>query len=145
MRRGVCNVPLIMTWIAIGGGADAMTPYNMTNFLKSVPDGAVVTFEALMNNVIPINMMAIALGLHVRCGIEDTIWLPDRSRKMGSVEQVEKLVRIARECGRPVANAKEAREIYKIGTFYKDADETLAKNGFAPNRKAAQKGFLQHA
>src|SRR6516164_10726674 len=39
MRRGVCNVPLILTWIPIGGGADSMTPYNMTNFLKAVPDG----------------------------------------------------------------------------------------------------------
>ena len=145
MRRGVCNVPLILTWIPIGGGADSMTPYNMTNFLKAVPDGAVVTFEAQMNNVLPLNIMAIALGQHVRCGIEDTIWWPDRSRKMSSVEQVEQLVRIAKECGRPVANGKEAREIYKIGTFYKDADETLAKNGFSPNRKAGQKGFLQHA
>ena len=145
MRRGVCNVPLILTWIPIGGGADSMTPYNMTNFLKAVPDGAVLTFEAQMNNVLPLNIMAIALGQHVRCGIEDTIWLPDRSRKMSSVEQVEQLVRIAKECGRPVANGKEAREIYKIGTFYKDADETLAKNGFSPNRKAGQKGFLQHA
>lgn len=145
MRRGVCNVPLILTWIPIGGGADSMTPYNMTNFLGAVPDGAVLTFEAQMNNVLPLNMMAIALGQHVRCGIEDTIWTPDRSRKMSSVEQVEQLVRIAKECGRPVANGKEAREIYKIGTFYKDADETLAKNGFAPNRKAGQKGFLQHA
>jgi len=145
MRRGVCNVPLILTWIPIGGGADSMTPYNMTNFLKAVPDGAVVTFEAQMNNVLPLNIMAIALGQHVRCGIEDTIWLPDRSRKMSSVEQVEQLVRIAKECGRPVANGKEAREIYKIGTFYKDADETLAKNGFSPNRKAGQRGFLQHA
>ncbi|MNN98744.1 hypothetical protein D3C81_2182090 [compost metagenome] len=54
---------------------------------------------------------------------------------MSSVAQIEQLVRIANECARPVANAKEAREIYKIGTFYKDADETLAKNGFAPNRK----------
>jgi uncharacterized protein (DUF849 family) len=145
MRRGVCNVPLILTWIPIGGGADSMTPYNMTNFLKAVPDGAVVTFEAQMNNVLPLNIMAIALGQHVRCGIEDTIWLPDRSRKMSSVQQVEQLVRIAKECGRPVANGKEAREIYKIGTFYKDADETLAKNGYAPNRKPGQKGFLQHA
>lgn len=145
MRRGVCNVPLILTWIPIGGGADSMTPYNMTNFLGAVPDGGVLTFEAQMNNVLPLNMMAIALGQHVRCGIEDTIWTPDRSRKMSSVEQVEQLVRIAKECGRPVANGKEAREIYKIGTFYKDADETLAKNGFAPNRKAGQKGFLQHA
>jgi hypothetical protein len=63
---------------------------------------------------------------------------------MTSVEQVEQLVRIAKECGRPVANGKEAREIYKIGTFYKNADETLAKNGFAPNRKSGQKGFTQH-
>ena len=145
MRRGVCNVPLILTWIPIGGGADSMTPYNMTNFLNAVPDGAVVTFEAQMNNVLPLNMIAIALGQHVRCGIEDTIWTPDRSRKMTSVEQVEQLVRIARECGRPVANAREAREIYKIGTFYKNADETLAANGFAPNRKPGQKGFARNA
>jgi hypothetical protein len=40
--------------------------------------------------------------------------------------------------GRDIATAKEAREIYKIGTFYRDADETLAANGFAPNRKPAQ-------
>jgi Prokaryotic protein of unknown function (DUF849). len=64
---------------------------------------------------------------------------------MSSVEQVEQLVRIAMECGRPVANGKEAREIYKIGTFYKDADETLAKNGFAPNRKPGQKGLTHYA
>ena len=40
---------------------------------------------------------------------------------------------------------KEAREIYRIGTFYKDADETLAANGFTPNRKQGQRGFLQAA
>jgi hypothetical protein len=50
-------------------------------------------------------------------------------------------VRISREFGRDVANAREAREIYKIGTFYKNADETLAANGFAPNRKPGHAGF----
>ncbi|MNQ88163.1 hypothetical protein D3C85_1034180 [compost metagenome] len=64
---------------------------------------------------------------------------------MSTVEQIEQLVRISREFGREVANGQEAREIYKIGTFYQDADETLAKNGFAPNRKPGQKGFLLHA
>jgi hypothetical protein len=98
-----------------------------------------------MLNVLPLNMMAIAMGLHVRCGIGDNIWTQRRDRKMGTVEQIEQLVRISREFGRDVANGKEAREIYKIGTFYKDADETLAKNGFAPNRKPGQIGFLQHA
>jgi uncharacterized protein (DUF849 family) len=138
MRRGVCNVPLILTWIPIGGGADAMTPYNMANFLQAVPDGAVLTFEAQQNNVLPLNMMAIALGQHVRLGIEDTIWWPDRSRKMTSVEQIEQIVRIAKECARPVATAKEARKIYKIGTFYNSIEETLEQNGFAPNRAPAR-------
>jgi hypothetical protein len=85
-------------------------------------------------------MMAIAMGLHVRCGIEDNIWTQDRKAKMSSVKQIEQLVRISREFGREVANGKEARQIYRIGEFYKSADETLAKNGFAPNRKAGARG-----
>ena len=144
MRRGTCNVPLILTWVAIGGGFDAPNIYNLANFVRACPDGSVLTLETSMLNVLPINMMAIALGLHVRCGIEDNLWTQRRDRKMTSVEQVEQLVRISRECGRDIANAREAREIYKIGTFYRDADETLAANGFAPNRKPGQQGFTQY-
>jgi len=145
MRRGVCNVPLILTWVAIGGGFEAPNLYNLANLVRACPDGSVLTLETSMLNVLPLNMMAIALGLHVRCGIEDNLWSQRRDRKMSSVEQVEQLVRISREFGRDVANAGEAREIYRIGTFYRDADETLAKNGFAPNRRPGQVGFTQYA
>ncbi|MFD0666946.1 3-keto-5-aminohexanoate cleavage protein [Ramlibacter sp. MAHUQ-53] len=145
MRRGVCNVPLVLTWVAIGGGFDQPNLYNLANFVRACPDGSVLTLETSMLNVLPVNLMAIALGLHVRCGIEDNIWQPDRQAKMGTVRQIEQLVRIAREVGREVADAKKAREIYRIGTFYKDADETLAANGFAPNRKPGQRGLMQFA
>jgi uncharacterized protein (DUF849 family) len=145
MRRGTCNVPLILTWVAIGGGFDAPNLYNLANFVRAVPDGAVLTLETSMLNVLPINMMAIAMGLHVRCGNEDNIWTQDRKAKMSSVKQIEQLVRISREFGREVATGKEARRIYRIGEFYKNADETLARNGFAPNRKSNQRGFLQRA
>ena len=140
MRRNACNVPLILTWVAIGGGFDAPNIYNLANFVCACPDGSVLTLESSMLNVLPLNMMAIAMGLHVRCGIEDNIWTQRHERKMGSVAQIEQLVRISREFGREIANAKEAREIYKIGTFYKNADETLAANGFAPNRKLSLVG-----
>src|SRR5574337_1629753 len=143
MRRGVANVPLILTWVAIGGGFDAANPYTMMNFIRQVPDGAVLTLESSMLNVLPLNMMAIAMGLHVRCGIEDNIWQQDRKAKMGTVRQIEQLVRISKEFGREIADGQEARRIYRIGEFYENADETLAKNGFAPNRRAGQRGFLQ--
>jgi uncharacterized protein (DUF849 family) len=145
MRRNVCNVPLILTWVAIGGGFDQPNLYNLASFVRAVPDGAVLTLETSMLNVLPINMMAIAMGLHVRCGIEDNIWQQDRKAKMGSVRQIEQLVRISREFGREVADGKEARRIYRIGEFYQNADQTLAKNGYTPNRRHGQRGFLQHA
>jgi len=135
MRRGAANVPLILTWVAIGGGFDAPNIYNLANFVRACPDGSVLTLESSMLNVLPINMMAIAMGLHVRCGIEDNLWTQDRKEKMSSVRQIEQLVRIAREFGREVADGNEARRIYRIGEFYRDADEALARNGFAPNRR----------
>jgi uncharacterized protein (DUF849 family) len=140
IRRGVYKGPLVMNWVAIGGGMDAPNIYNLANFIRATPDGAMLTLESSMLNTLPVNMMAIAMGLHVRCGIEDNLWTQDRKAKMSSVKQVEQLVRISREFGREVATGKEARQICKIGTFYESIDETLAKNGFAPNRKPGARG-----
>jgi len=145
MRRGACNVPLILTWVAIGGGFDAPNLYNLANFVRACPDGSVLTLETSMLNVLPLNMMAIAMGLHVRCGIEDNIWTQRRERKMSSVEQIEQLVRISREFGREVATGKEARDIYRIGKFYANTEETLSANGFAPNRTNGKPGDTPRA
>ncbi|MGW4737260.1 3-keto-5-aminohexanoate cleavage protein [Nocardia xishanensis] len=144
IRRGVYTGPLMVTWVGIGGGFDGPNPYNMMEFIRRVPDGAVLTLETLMRSCLPINTMAIAMGLHARCGNEDTLW-GRVGHKMTSVQQVEQLVRIAGELGREVATGKEAREIYRLDERYADADETLAKIGFAPNRKPGQVGFTHHA
>jgi uncharacterized protein (DUF849 family) len=138
IRRGIYKGPLVMNWVAIGGGMDAPNIYNLANFLRATPDGAMLTLESSMLNVLPINMMAMAMGLHVRCGIEDNIWTQDRKSKMSSVKQIEQLVRISREFGREIATGKEAKKILKIGTFYSSVEETLQKNGFAPNRKSGR-------
>ena len=135
IRRGVYKGPLVLNWVAIGGGMDAPNIYNLANFIRAMPDRAVVTVESTMLNVLPINMMGIAMGLHVRCGIEDNLWTQDRKQKMSSVRQIEQLVRISKEFGREIADGNEAKKISRIGEFYKDVDETLAMNGFAPNRK----------
>ncbi|GAB3115014.1 3-keto-5-aminohexanoate cleavage protein [Aestuariicella hydrocarbonica] len=143
MRRGVYKGPLVCNWVAIGGGMDQPHIYSMANFLRAIPDGTMLTVESSMLNVLPINMMGMAMGLHVRCGIEDNLWAQDRSHKVTTVEQIQQLVRIAKEFGRPVANGQEAREILKIGVFYDTVEETLAANGFAPNPKGGTQGFLR--
>lgn len=145
MRRGIYKGPLVCNWVAIGGGMDQPTIYSLANFLRAVPDGAMLTVESSMRNVLPINMMGIAMGLHVRCGIEDNLWNQSRTEKMSTVKQIEQLVRVSREFGREIATGKEARQTCKIGVFYDTVEETLAANGFAPNRQGGQQGFLRKA
>jgi uncharacterized protein (DUF849 family) len=145
MRRGIYKGPLVCNWVAIGGGMDQPTIYSLANFLRAIPDGAMLTVESSMRNVLPINMMGIAMGLHVRCGIEDNLWNQSRTEKMSTVKQIEQLVRVSREFGREIATGEEARKICKIGVFYDTVEETLAANGFSPNPKGGHQGYLRKA
>jgi uncharacterized protein (DUF849 family) len=139
IRRGVYTGPLVLNWVGIGGGADGPNPYNMMEFIRRVPAGAVLTIESIMRNVLPLNTMAIAMGLHVRVGIEDNLW-GKKGQRITSVQQVEQMVRISRELHREVATGAQAKAIYRIGEQYASADETLAKLGYAPNRKPGERG-----
>ena len=85
------------------------------------------------------NTMAIALGMHVRVGIEDTLFGPHGER-MSSVQQIEMVVRQARELRREVASGAEARSILGIGQSWRNADEALARLGMPPNRLQGQRG-----
>ncbi|MDN8618573.1 3-keto-5-aminohexanoate cleavage protein [Variovorax ginsengisoli] len=139
IRRGAYTGPLILNYVAIGGGFAGLNPADMMEFVRRTPDGAVLTLETLNRHIYPMNTMAIALGMHVRVGIEDTLFGP-RGERMTSVQQIEMMVRVARELNRDVASGDEARRIYKLGETYRNTDETLAKLGLPPNRAHGQRG-----
>jgi len=143
MRRGIYKGPLVLNWVAISGGMDMPHLYNFANFVRAVPDGAVLTVESSMRNVLPVNMWGISMGLHVRCGIEDNLWNQSRTARFSTVEQIRQLVRISEEFGRPIATGRQAKSILGIDKFYDTVEESLAANGFAPNRAGANQGFLR--
>jgi uncharacterized protein (DUF849 family) len=140
IRRGVYTGPLVLNHVMIGGGMDGPNPINLMEFIRRVPAGAVLTIEGLMRTVLPLNTMAIAMGLHVRVGIEDNLW-GRKGQRISSVQQVEQMVRLSRELYREVASGEQAKAIYQIGTQYSSADETLAKLGYAPNRQTGERGM----
>ena len=142
VRKGLYKGPLNLTWIGIGGGFDGPNPFNMFNFINRVPDGCTLTSESLMKNMLPLNTMALAMGLHARVGTEDTI-IDQHGKRFTSVQQIQQTVRIAHELGREIATGKQAREIYRIGVQYDSIEQTLLANGMAPNRKPGQKGVPQ--
>ncbi|CAE6703042.1 3-keto-5-aminohexanoate cleavage enzyme [Paraburkholderia domus] len=139
IRAGTYTGPLILNYVAIGGGAAGLHPADMLEFARRTPDGAVLTLETLGRYVVPMNTMAIAMGLHVRVGIEDTLLGPDGERAT-SVQQIEQMVRIARELNRDIASGEDAHRIYQIGTHWGSTDETLKNLGMVPNRTPVQRG-----
>jgi uncharacterized protein (DUF849 family) len=139
IRRGTYMGPLNLTYVAIGGGAAGRHPADLLEFALRTPDGAVLTNESLMRTMHPTNAIAIALGHHVRVGIEDNLWSP-RFEKMSTVQQIEWCVQQARHLGRDIASADEARATYKLGTWYDSAEETLRELGMPPNRLPGQRG-----
>lgn len=140
IRQGVYKGPLVLNYVAIGGGAAGLHPADLIEFVRRTPDGAVLTIESLMRHVLPMCTMAIAMGLHVRCGIEDNLW-GRKGERLSSVGQIEQLVRISRELYREVADGDAARRIYQIGVQYQSTEETLAQLGLAPNRPLGLRGI----
>jgi len=139
IRRGAYTGPMVLNYVAMGGGAAAHNPADLVEFIRRCPDGAVVTVESTMRSVLPMCTIAIALGQHVRVGNEDNLWAR-KGERISSVNQIEQMVRIARELGREVANGEDAHRIYRIGTHWKTADETLRNLGMRPNRLPGQRG-----
>ncbi|MFD5638871.1 3-keto-5-aminohexanoate cleavage protein [Streptomyces sp. NPDC127077] len=141
IRSGVHAGPLVLNYVAIGGGFAGRHPADLIEFVRRVPDGAVLTIESSMRAVAPMNAIGIALGVHVRVGNEDNLWRR-KGERMSSVEQVEQMVQISQALGRDIATGAEARKIYKIGETYASTDETLAQLGMVPNRRPGRRGFM---
>ena len=146
MRRGVYKVPLILTWVAIGGGFDQPNIYNLANFVRAIARrrgadaGKQHAQRAADQHDGDRDGPARALrhrGQHLDPGPQDQ----DEARSSRSSSWcASRASSVARSPTR-----KEARQIYRIGTFYKTADETLAANGFAPNRQAEAARRLKQA
>lgn len=62
----------------------------------------------------PLHRRAAELGAHLRTGLEDTFYLPGGSRAPGNGALVEALAQVARDAGRAVASADEARAIWGL-------------------------------
>ena len=141
VRNGLYKGPLNLCYVGIGGGLAGRHPADLVEFARRVPDGAVLTNESIMRTIYPTNAIAIAMGHHVRVGIEDCLTGP-RYERMTSVQQIEWCVQQARHLGRDIATADEARATMKIGETYASTDETLKALGWAPNRRPGQRGNL---
>ena len=108
--------------LGVRGGSPA-TVKQLVHLVEMLPPGALWSVCAIGRAQLPLNLAAIAMGGHVRTGLEDNLYY--HKGELATNEQlVARLARIATEVGRDVATPAQAREI--LGLTPKPADPAPA-------------------
>lgn len=114
VEAGMVARPQVNFVMGVASGMPA-DPDLLPLLLKYRPEGcpwqATVIGRA---EVWDLHREAAELGGHLRTGLEDTFYLPDGARARGNGDLVAALASVAREAGRSVASAAEARILWGL-------------------------------
>ena len=91
-------------------GAPA-TPRSFVHLHEYLPADATWSTIGIGRGALPMAMMALVLGGHIRVGMEDNIYLDRGVLAKTNAELVERVARICRAYGREIATPAEARKI----------------------------------
>ena len=111
--EGVLDLPQHVDFVLGVPGALEASVENLCDLLRDLPEGCTWSVAGIGRHQLPLAMAAIAMGGHVRVGLEDNIYY-SKGRLATNGELVARIVRIANEAGRPVATPEQAREILSL-------------------------------
>ena len=109
--RGLLAPPLHFQFVLGAAGGAPATPKALLQMVEAIPEGSTWSSIGIGTGHIPIILATLALGGHVRVGLEDNIYYRRGELARSNAQFVERVVRIAAEAGRPVAAPEEARRI----------------------------------
>jgi len=124
-KEGLLKFPQHVDFVlGVPGGLDA-TVANLCDLVAALPAGCTWSVAGIGRMQLPMAMAALAMGGHVRVGIEDNIYY-SKGRLATNEELVARVVRLAGELGRPVATPDEARQILGLARRTTQSAKTIA-------------------
>ncbi|OGS24232.1 MAG: hypothetical protein A2297_08920 [Elusimicrobia bacterium RIFOXYB2_FULL_48_7] len=116
VKKGVLKEPLHFNMVMNIPGSIEGTPKNLMHMVEQLPQSSTWTVCGIGVSQVQMITMGILLGGHVRTGIEDTLYFRKGILATNAM-LVERVVRIAKEIGREIATASEARKILGVGAM----------------------------
>ena len=111
-RKGeVPSAPMQFNFVLGVPGCTPATVDNLCWLVKNIPAGSTWTATGIGRHAFTLAAPTIVMGGNVRVGFEDNLYLERGVLAKSNGELVDKVVRMAKLLGRPVANSDEAREI----------------------------------
>lgn len=97
-------------------GAPA-TPKALLHLHDHLPERCTWSVIGIGSGHLPMAMMGLIMGGHIRVGMEDNIYLRRGVPAKTNAELVERVVRLAREYGREISTPAEARSLLHLPPF----------------------------
>ena len=114
MERGLLKPPLHFQFVlGVLGGMPA-TAKSLLHLSEIIPEGSTWSVIGIGLGQLPMAVMAMAMGGHVRVGLEDNIYYSKGVLAKSNAELVERVVRIAKEFGREIATPSDAKKILNL-------------------------------
>jgi uncharacterized protein (DUF849 family) len=114
MKKGVINGPGHYQFVLGAAGGSAATVENLVYLKSLIPQDATWSALGIGAGHLPILYAAIALGGHVRVGMEDNVMYAKNRLAKSNAEFVERAARLIKEANKTVATPDEARDILKL-------------------------------
>ena len=108
--KGLAIEPLHFDFVLGSRGSLPASAKNLHFLSEMIPQGATWTVAGVGRWQLPMTVLAIVMGGHVRVGIEDNLYY-QKGQLATNQQLVARMARIAAEVGRPVATPDEARQI----------------------------------
>lgn len=111
LERGLLKTPLHFQFVLGTPNGMPATAKSLLHLSEVIPRDSTWSVIGIGTGQLPMAIMAMAMGGHVRVGLEDNIYYSKGILARSNAELVERLVRIAREFGREIATPSDARKI----------------------------------
>ncbi len=111
LQEGKLDAPLHFQFVLGTPWGAPATPKSLLHLLEHIPPESTWSVIGIGKGHLPIAMMGLIMGGHIRVGMEDNIYYDHGVLARNNAQFVRRIVRIAREYGREPASTSEAREI----------------------------------
>jgi uncharacterized protein (DUF849 family) len=120
LKKGFLEEPLHFQFVLGAAGGTAATVENLVYLKSLLPEGATWSALGIGRGHLPILYTTIALGGHVRVGMEDNVLYAKNRLAESNSEFVARAARLVKEANKEPASPDEARQILGLKAVVHD-------------------------
>lgn len=118
LKKEVLKSPLHYQFVLGAAGGTAATVENLVYLKNLIPEGSTWSALGIGKGHIPIMMTAIAMGGHVRVGMEDNVYYDVGELAISNAQLVERAARLIKDSMNEVASPEDARMLLGLNKKY---------------------------